>query len=228
VTLLVTPPHIPDQSAAVVLAQAGYVAFNVNYRLFTEDGHNAWPAQLDDAQRVVRWVQTNAATYGVDPARVAAFGHSSGAQLAAFLGTRDTRDNTDPTLTDVSGRVTCVVDVAGSMDLTIPFPDAEENALNATILGGTAEAPPDAAAYRNFSPITFVDGQTVPFLILHGLADVDCPIAHSRLMTVALQGAGVEVFTAEIAGYSHRSIVDWTAIGPITQAFLGRQLQPEV
>jgi acetyl esterase/lipase len=210
------------------LAQAGYVTFNLNYRLFGEDGSNAWPAQLDDVQRAVRWVRTNAATYGVDPDRVAAFGHSSGAQLAAFLGTRETRDDADPTLAGVSSRVTCVVDIAGPMDLTIPYANAENNALNAAILGGTATTPPDAAAYRDFSPITFVDGPTVPFLIQHGLADVDCPLEQSRLMTAALQGAGVEVFTAEYAGFSHMAIIDWTVIGPVTLAFLGRQLQPEV
>ena len=39
------------------LAQAGYVAFNVDYRLLGADGTNTWPAQLDDAQRAVRWVR---------------------------------------------------------------------------------------------------------------------------------------------------------------------------
>ena len=105
--------------AAQGLVTAGYVAFTIDYRLFGGGTRNSWPAQLDDAQRAVRWVRTNAATYGVDPERIAAFGHSSGAQLAAFLGTRDTRDDADPTLADVSSRVACVVDLAGTMDLTI-------------------------------------------------------------------------------------------------------------
>ncbi|HVL23926.1 MAG TPA: hypothetical protein VM450_07570 [Thermomicrobiales bacterium] len=39
------------------LAQAGYVAFNVAYRLLGADGTNPWPAQLDDAQRAMRWVR---------------------------------------------------------------------------------------------------------------------------------------------------------------------------
>ena len=42
---------------AQALAQAGYVAFNVDYRLLGADGRNTWPAQLDDAQRAMRWVR---------------------------------------------------------------------------------------------------------------------------------------------------------------------------
>lgn len=77
--------------AAVALAQAGYATFNIEYRLFSpETGANPWPAQLDDAQRAVRWVRANAAAYGVDPDRVGAFGFSSGGQLAAFMGARGT------------------------------------------------------------------------------------------------------------------------------------------
>src|SRR4051794_12416390 len=87
------PTRIAHNHAAEALAAAGYVSFNIDYRLFQDDGTNPWPAQLDDVQRAVRWVRANAALYGVDPARIGAFGVSSGGQLAAFLGTRETRDN---------------------------------------------------------------------------------------------------------------------------------------
>src|SRR4051794_924723 len=39
------------RNAAMALAEAGYVTFNIDYRLFSNaDGTNPWPAQLDDAQ----------------------------------------------------------------------------------------------------------------------------------------------------------------------------------
>ena len=82
---------------ARALAIAGYVAFAVEYRLFDPNtGANPWPAQLDDAQRAIRWVRANAATYGVDPDRVAAYGHSSGGTLAVAVGVRETRDDGTP------------------------------------------------------------------------------------------------------------------------------------
>ena len=80
------------------LAQAGYIAFAVDYRLVdVASGRHPWPAQLDDVQHAVRWVRANAARYGVDPERVGAYGWSAGGQLAALLGTRDTRDAASPT-----------------------------------------------------------------------------------------------------------------------------------
>ena len=175
------------------LAEAGFVAFNVEYRLFSQgSGANTWPAQLDDAQRVVRWVRANAATYGVDPERIGAWGHSAGAQLAAFLGTRETRNDGDPTLTDHSSRVSCVVAVAGGMDLSIPFLKESDNVATAGVLGGT----PDAAAYRDFSPVAFVDGTSAPFLLLYGVADSVVPIEHVQRMVDALRAAGIEVIAA--------------------------------
>src|SRR4051812_33709683 len=107
------------------VAEAGYVAFNIDYRLLSYDGMNQWPTQLDDVQLLVRWIRANAATYGVDAERIGALGHSAGGLLAAFLGTRETRDNSESTLAAYSSRVSCVVDLAGDVDLTIPLLDAD-------------------------------------------------------------------------------------------------------
>ncbi|MBA2598970.1 MAG: SDR family NAD(P)-dependent oxidoreductase [Chloroflexia bacterium] len=64
------------------LAQAGYVAVMVDYRM-------DWPEFIDDAQLAVRWVRANADRYGIDPERICAYGHSAGGQLAAMLAVRD-------------------------------------------------------------------------------------------------------------------------------------------
>jgi acetyl esterase/lipase len=210
-----------------LLAAAGYVVFNINYRLFSEPtSPNVWPAQLDDAQRAVRWIRANAAAYGVDPERVGAWGHSSGAHLAAFLGTRDTRDNSDGTLAGYSSRVACVIDMSGEMDFSIPFPDTDYNATNALILGGTDESPPDQAAYRDFSPISFVDEAAAPFLILHALADQFVPFEQPRRMADALHLAGIEVMVAEFPGADHLGLLTHELAGLLTIAFLDGHLHP--
>ena len=104
---------------------------------------------------------------------------------------RDTRDNTDPALAAFSSRVACVVDLAGDVDLNIPYGDAESNALIVRFLGGTADEVPDA--YRDASPISWVDGDSAPFLILHATHDEWVPVAHARGMEAALHEAGVTV-----------------------------------
>ena len=214
--------------AGDALAQAGYVTFNIEYRLFSrQDKTNPWPAQLDDAQRAVRWIRANAATYGIDPERVGAFGYSSGGQLAAFLGTRDTRDHGDPALAAFSSRVSCVATLGGTFDMSLPYPNAGYAAVDAEILGGTGDAPPDAAVYRDFSPITFVDETSAPFLIFQEGEDSIVPIEHSRRMVAALQAAEVEVVYAWFPDYDHGTWLSWSSEAAETLAFFGRHLTPE-
>ena len=214
--------------AALGLAEAGYATFSIEYRLFTSgDPSTLWPAQLDDVQRAVRWVRANADTYGVDPDRVGAFGFSSGGQLAAFLCTRDTRDNSDAALAAYSSKVTCVVTMGGLFDFT--FPDAHPGAqeIDAEILGGSAAIPPPPAAYEDFSPITFVDATSAPFLILQeGTEDV-IPYEQPQRMVEALEAAGVEVSYTVFPDYTHDSWFSWAPEAPETLAFFGRHLHPD-
>jgi len=45
-------------------------------------GPKAWPQNLRDCQNAIRFLRARAATYGVDPGRIAAMGTSAGGQLA--------------------------------------------------------------------------------------------------------------------------------------------------
>ena len=194
--------------AALGLAQAGYATFSIEYRLFSPDDQSTrWPAQLDDVQRAVRWVRANADTYGVDPDRVGAFGYSSGGQLAAFLGTRDTLDNSDPDLAEYSSKATCVVTMGGLFDFTFPDAHLDGAQIDAEILGGSAEEVPAPAAYEGFSPITFVDETSAPFLILQEGTEYPIPYEHPRRMVAALQSAGVAGLLQLVPGLCPRFLV---------------------
>jgi acetyl esterase/lipase len=204
-------------SQARELAKAGYVAVTVDYTL-------KWPEFIDDAQLAVRWVRANADRYGIDPERICAYGWSAGGQLAAMLAVRDTRDTTDPELGEYSSRVACAADLAGITDATIPDPDPHENEARAEELGGTLDEAPEA--YRDVSPVAFVDEHSAPMLIIQGANDGAEQVEQSRLLATALQEAGVEVIYAELAGVGHE-IYPWYLNGAFALAFLERHLHPE-
>lgn len=210
---------------ALALARSGYVAFSIDYRLVESDtGRNRWPAQLDDAQRAVRWVRANAARFDVDPRRVGAYGWSAGGQLAALLGMRETRDNSDSSLAPYSSRVACVVDLAGDVDLAA-YTEPPERDEVAALLGGSPVEVPER--YRDASPLSWIDEKTVPFLVIHGSRDEVVPIAQSRRLVAALEAAGVSVRFVELPDVGHDEM-HWPLVGPEVLPFLDCHLGPVV
>jgi acetyl esterase/lipase len=92
-----TSPELVDE--ANVFSGKGYVNFSINYRLepggcttVTTACLIAVAEALDDAQTAVRFVRTNAATYGVDPDRIAIGGSSAGAITALNVGFNSTEE----------------------------------------------------------------------------------------------------------------------------------------
>ena len=92
------------------LAQGGYVAATVTYRLAPK---HQFPAAVHDVKAAVRWLRANAAKYGIDPERIGATGDSAGGHLALMLGlTGDVKslDGKEGGNLEQSSRVSCVVD----------------------------------------------------------------------------------------------------------------------
>jgi len=63
-------------------ADAGYLVFNMNYRLAPE---NPFPAGLEDVCAAWLWVLRNARRFGGDPTRIVVAGESAGANLISSL-----------------------------------------------------------------------------------------------------------------------------------------------
>jgi acetyl esterase len=67
---------------AMIFARAGYVVFNISYRLAPTD---PFPAAIEDACDAYAWVVRNARTYGGDADRIVLAGDSAGGNLITAL-----------------------------------------------------------------------------------------------------------------------------------------------
>jgi len=77
-------------------AEAGYLVFNVNYRLAPE---HPFPTPFEDCLAAIRWAHREAARYGGDGARLAVGGDSAGANLSAAVAAALADDQERPRAT---------------------------------------------------------------------------------------------------------------------------------
>lgn len=219
------------QAEVRLLAGQGYAAATINYRLASAP-RNIFPAAVEDVRCAVRWLRSNAATYGIDPSRIAALGISAGAHLAAMLGTAaDVRglDGACPLL-DVSPAVSAVVAFAGPHDIrTAGTLDGGQRSMVENFLGVPPEADMERALLA--SPAVHASAGDPPFLLIHGTADDVVPIRQSRSMRESLHAAGVPATLIELPGVGH-SIPEFSAESRFrvstctTLTFLRERLRP--
>ena len=188
-------------------AEEGYAVATVKHRSAL-DGY-VFPAFLTDVKCAIRFLRANAAKYGIDPARVLAFGTSSGGNTVCLLGL--TGD--DPALrteeyADQSDAVCAVVSCFAPTDLTALFEGFRRAGQNpdqglAGYLGPDKAAWPEAL--RRWSPTERVEKgkRYPPFLLLHGTGDPLVPCDQLDRLYLKLKEAGAEVSACYVDGAEH-------------------------
>jgi len=186
-----------------VLVGQGYAAASVNYRLAAAP-RNVFPAAVADVRCAVRWLRSRAEHYRIDPARIAALGHSAGGHLSAMLGTAAGVTGLDGgcPLREVSPAVSAVVSISGPQDIrTAGALDPGQHGMVENFLGVAPEADPARALLA--SPAVHATAGDPPFLLIHGTADDVVPIRQSRSMRDTLRAAGVPATLVELPGVGH-------------------------
>ncbi|MBX3400866.1 MAG: alpha/beta hydrolase [Gemmataceae bacterium] len=183
------------------LAQNGYVAVTVSYRLAPK---YQFPAAVHDVKAAVRWLRANAAKYKVDPERIGTTGGSAGGHLAQFLGvTAGVKEfEGDGGHADRSSRVKCVVNVYGPSDFTKSYGKSVDAAeVLPLFLGGNLETA--KKAHIRSSPLNWVTPNAAPTLCIHGTEDKY--VAHEQAMWIVdrLKSAGVEAELLTLDGAGH-------------------------
>ena len=210
-----------DASMEATLAQAlveqGFAVAAVDYRL---SGEAPYPAGAQDVKAAVRWLRANAATYGLDAARFAAFGQSAGGWMANMLGATGDQATLfdDPALghADQSAAVQAVVSWYGPSD----FATMDEQAKAVTACGaasqvhGVASSPEslwlgEAVATSSKTASTDIASYLAtatsipPWYLAHGDADCNVPGGQSLELDQALAAAGVQATYVVLPGARH-------------------------
>ncbi|MBV1882845.1 MAG: alpha/beta hydrolase [Pseudomonadales bacterium] len=189
----------------------GYVAVSVSYRLNIE-GQIVWPGHIQDVKCAVRWLRSNASTLNINPAAIAAVGHSAGGHLAAMLGVTDSSNdpvkqavidgfnNGDVQLIeggniDINDSVQAVVSMAGVHNLESVYFDNPTQVAADTLEGLLGEVPIEGEenlTIKQASPVYFVDAESAakPFLILNSEEDFLVPTSQGCELKLAIEAAG--------------------------------------
>ena len=179
-----------DQYGGILraLLEQGVAVISADYRLTPK---SIWPAQAQDATRVVQFVRSKAGEWNLDTGRIGLLGGSAGAHLALWVGLAE--DQADPQSPDpirrMSTRVAAIVDLWGPTDLTarlwgdigdIDFRASRGDAITALFKVSTEQyKDPDdplTALLEGASPVSLVSGDDPPILIVHnGPSDAASP-----------------------------------------------------
>lgn len=158
----------------------GIAIASIDYR-FAQDA--VFPAILQDCNQAVSFLYDHADAYGLDNSRMALMGFSAGGHLAALMGTSQ-NNAVDALYMEGSYRpfrYKAVVDFYGPVDLVL-FPGNEDTQSPEAILIGAAPlVRPDLA--KAASPITYIDPDDPPFLIIHGEKDDMVSNKQSKLLS---------------------------------------------
>lgn len=154
------------RALAIALAQKGYVAIAVNYRLTYEA---KYPAAIYDVKQASQYIFKHAAKWNIDKNNIAILGGSAGGQIASLTAVTANKFIV-PTGLSEPLRFNAVIDLDGVLDFTdkdaLIFendPAKKVTAAGAWFGGRYQEV---QHLWREASPVYYLNEDTPPFLIL--------------------------------------------------------------
>lgn len=170
---------------ARVFAAAGVTCFVLRYRL-PGDGWAAGPdAPLQDAQRALRLVRSQAVAHGLDPARVAVLGASAGGHLAGML---TAREDATYAAVDEADAVPHRPDLSILLYPVATMADPHVHAGSRLELLGPSPTP---EAVDRYSLERMDWTGRPPTFLLHAMDDAAVPVENSLQLLSSLRAAGV-------------------------------------
>jgi acetyl esterase/lipase len=175
------------------LASKGYVVASIEYRL---SGEARFPAAIQDVKTSIRWLRSKSARFGIDPTRAIIWGGSAGGQLAALAATSCNVESLAPPPSPLAAQSDCVQGLVtwyGVFDFVdAPLSGPVEQSADSPVARYLGCAPVDCASTAKLaSPVTHLDKDDPPALLIHGELDKVVPVVQSKSFHEALQSRSV-------------------------------------
>ncbi|MFI1744272.1 alpha/beta hydrolase fold domain-containing protein [Thalassobellus sediminis] len=147
------------------LAEKGFVAISVSYRLGFEA---LYPAGIIDLKDAVRWMRKNAKKYKINPAKIAVLGASAGAQLATLIGATP-NSSVYGSNASISDEVQAIVNIDGIVSFIHPEAAAESKPGKRSMAGIwlNGEKEDNFKNWKEASPLEYVNEHTPPTLFIN-------------------------------------------------------------
>jgi acetyl esterase/lipase len=171
---------------ARVFNAMGVTVFVLAYRLPGEGWTDGADTPLQDAQRAMRLIRTNARMFGVRPDGIGVLGFSAGGHLAATLATDHGQGVYAPI--DAADRESARPAFAGLLYPVITMSGPHAHARSRDQLLGPR--PSEASAARR-SPELKVSAETPPCFVAHAADDTNVSVENSLGMLTALRAAKI-------------------------------------
>ena len=167
----------------------GYALASIDYRFSTQA---VFPAQIQDCNRAVAFLFDNADKYGIDKKQIAVMGFSAGGHLASLMGLSKNNNVENFFMPGIAKSFSfkAVIDFYGPAELILFPGNNDPKSPESILIGATPLSRPDLA--KAASPVTYVDKNDPPFLIIHGEKDDIVSIKHSQLLSSWLNLVGVQ------------------------------------
>jgi acetyl esterase/lipase len=193
-----------------------------------------FPGQVHEIKAGIRFLRAEGRRYGYDASRIAILGASSGAHLAALVGTSGGNPELEGTLgdhRDESSAVNAIVSYFAATNLTTILAQSTPFGLNIRepALMRLLGAPPKEAESlaKLASPVFQVDRGDPPLLLLHGDQDPQMPINQSHELEGVYEKQGLEVDFIVVHGAAHGGDAFYSPENVERVAtFLGSKLRP--
>ena len=188
---------------------SGYALASINYRYSTTA---KFPAQIQDCNLAIEYLYLNAEKYNLNKDKFALIGFSAGGHLASLLGlsNNNTVESFYTHEKKPSFKIKMVLDFYGPSDLVIlaAAPDTsinnERNPVS-ILLGALPLKRPDLA--RIASPVSYIDKDDPPFLIVQGEKDQSVPYTQSVILHSWLDLAAVKNELVIVPGAPHYGVM---------------------